>query len=141
MDSRRLSCSFMALAAASKSLNILGLTAGVCAMTPLAVGSTFSTALQHGQVISKAAVFSAIQQIIAQISALDRETQWGWIFIGKMWNRESISQPSRITETTVTVIAKISPKLRLLRRGSNRLATKPRMFRVAKPKTNTHRML
>src|SRR5580704_6111553 len=131
----------MALAAASKSLNILGLTAGVWAMTPLAVGSTFSTALQHGQVMSKAEVFSAIQQMIAQIRALDRETQCGWILMGKMWKIVSISQPSRTTETTVTVIARSSPKFKLLRRGSKRLATKPRMFSVAKPKTNTQRML
>jgi hypothetical protein len=39
------------------------------------VGSTLSTALQHGQVISKAEVFSAINQIIAQLGVLDRETQ------------------------------------------------------------------
>src|ERR1700688_519320 len=105
MDSRRLSCSFMALAADSKSLNILGLTAAVWAMTPLAVGSTFSTAPQHGQVMSKADRFSAIQRVIAQMPPFDRETQWGRILMGKIWKRESISQPRRITETTVTVIA------------------------------------
>ena len=62
IDSRRLSCSFIALAAASKSLNVLGLTAAVWAMMPLAVGSIFSTALQQGQVISKADELSAMQK-------------------------------------------------------------------------------
>jgi hypothetical protein len=47
----------------------LGLTAAVWAITPLAVGSTFSTALQQGQVISKAEEFSAILEIIAQMRA------------------------------------------------------------------------
>src|SRR5271166_6653035 len=62
MESRRLSCSFMARAASSISLNILGLTAAVCAITALAAESTFSTALQHGQVISKAGGCSAMHR-------------------------------------------------------------------------------
>src|SRR5579885_1143438 len=48
MASRRLSCSFMARAASSMSLKVLGLTAAVWAMTALVAGSTFSTALQQG---------------------------------------------------------------------------------------------
>ena len=54
MESRRLSCSFMARAASSISLNILGLTAAVCAITAWESESTFNTALQHGQVTSNA---------------------------------------------------------------------------------------
>src|ERR1700722_1301914 len=54
MESRRLSCSFMARAASSMSFNILGLTAAVWAMTAWDSESTFSTALQQGQVTSKA---------------------------------------------------------------------------------------
>src|SRR2546430_9376544 len=53
MDSLRSSCSRMALAAASKSLKVLGLTAAICEITALFSGSTFSTALQHGQPTSK----------------------------------------------------------------------------------------
>src|SRR5579884_1689715 len=62
IDSRRLSCSFMACAAASISLNILGLTAGVCAMTASVSASTFNTALQHGQVTSNAGAFFVIHE-------------------------------------------------------------------------------
>src|ERR1700689_3347715 len=54
MESRRLSCSFMARAASSMSLNILGLTAAVWAITAWESESTFNTALQHGQVTSNA---------------------------------------------------------------------------------------
>jgi hypothetical protein len=43
----------MALAAASKSLNVLGLTAATCEITALVSGSTFNTALQQGQPTSK----------------------------------------------------------------------------------------
>src|SRR5215471_16747629 len=43
----------MALAAASMSANVFGFTAGVWAMTAAVATSTFSTALQHGQVTSK----------------------------------------------------------------------------------------
>src|ERR1700743_3030172 len=52
-DSLRPSCSRMALAAASKSLNVLGLTAATCEITALVSGSTFSVAEQHGQATSK----------------------------------------------------------------------------------------
>src|SRR6185312_6045938 len=54
IDSLRLSCSFMARAASSMSLNILGFTAAVCAITARSCMSTFNTALQQGQVTSKA---------------------------------------------------------------------------------------
>src|SRR5580704_16532019 len=54
MESRRLSCSFMARAASSMSLNILGLTAAVWAIAAWDSESTFNTALQHGQVTSNA---------------------------------------------------------------------------------------
>jgi hypothetical protein len=60
IDSRRLSCSRIALAAASMSLNIFGFTAAVCAITALVAVSIFSTALQQGQVTSKFAGFLAI---------------------------------------------------------------------------------
>src|SRR6516162_1149182 len=53
MDSRRLSCSFIARAASSMSLKTLGFTAAVWAMTALVAASIFSTALQQGQVTSK----------------------------------------------------------------------------------------
>jgi hypothetical protein len=43
----------MALAAASMSAKVFGLTAGVWAMTDAVSVSIFSTALQHGQVTSK----------------------------------------------------------------------------------------
>src|ERR1700732_4380282 len=77
MESRRLSCSFIARAASSMSLNIFGLTAAVCAMTALASGSTFNTALQQGHVTSNAGV-CAMKQIISQNAwllgmELDRE--------------------------------------------------------------------
>src|SRR5580704_11998115 len=66
MESRRLSCSFIARAASSMSLNILGLTAAVWAITAWFSGSTFNTALQHGQVTSKAGEDRAIVRIIQQ---------------------------------------------------------------------------
>jgi len=66
MDSRRLSCSFMARTASSMSAKVLGLTAAVCAITAFSAGSTFSTALQHGQVTSKAGAFFAISKMIPQ---------------------------------------------------------------------------
>jgi hypothetical protein len=44
----------MARAASSISANILGRTAAVWAITALSAGSTFSTALQQGQVTSNA---------------------------------------------------------------------------------------
>jgi hypothetical protein len=43
----------MARAASSMSLNMRGFTAAVCAITLRVSVSIFSTALQHGQVISK----------------------------------------------------------------------------------------
>src|SRR6266851_9059008 len=61
--------------------------------------------------------------------------------MGKILNRLSISQPSRTIETTTTRMAMVSPKFNRLREGSKRLATSPRMLRVAKPKTSTHKML
>src|SRR5438094_10283778 len=60
MDSRRLSCSFIALAASSISANIFGLIGAVCEMTALPTESTLSTAPQHGQVTSKAGADLAI---------------------------------------------------------------------------------
>src|SRR5215831_5316902 len=60
MESRRLSCSFMARAASSMSLKVFGWTGAVWAMTALVPESTFKTALQHGQVTSKAVEFFAI---------------------------------------------------------------------------------
>jgi hypothetical protein len=50
----------MALAAASMSAKVFGLTAGVWAMTEAVSVSIFSTALQHGQVTSKLDGFLAI---------------------------------------------------------------------------------
>src|ERR1041385_5687775 len=60
MESRRLSCSFMARAASSISANILGFTAAVCAITPLISASIFRTALQCGQVTSNGGLFFAM---------------------------------------------------------------------------------
>src|ERR1700690_4282934 len=57
MESRRLSCSFMARAASSMSANILGLTAAVWAITPWISASTLRTALQQGQVTSNGGTF------------------------------------------------------------------------------------
>src|SRR5215475_13008577 len=62
MESRRLSCSFMARAASSMSLKVFGLAAAVCAITALVPGSIFRTALQHGQVTSKAGAFLAMSR-------------------------------------------------------------------------------
>ncbi|SPF32809.1 exported hypothetical protein [Candidatus Sulfotelmatobacter kueseliae] len=50
----------MALAAASMSLKVFGLTAAVCAMTARVAVSTLSTALQQGHVTSKLGDFFAI---------------------------------------------------------------------------------
>src|SRR5450631_1104627 len=66
MESRRLSCSFMARAASSMSLKVLGLTAAVWAITASFSESTFSTALQHGQVTSNAEALPFIPAIILQ---------------------------------------------------------------------------
>src|ERR1700728_2972966 len=66
MDSRRVSCSFMARAASSMSANIRGFTAAVWAITDSVSVSTFSRALQQGQVISKFGEFFAIWRIIPQ---------------------------------------------------------------------------
>src|SRR4051812_21376043 len=52
-DSRRSSCWCIAFAASSISLNIRLVGGGVCAITASTAASTFSTAEQHGQVISK----------------------------------------------------------------------------------------
>src|SRR5580704_10572031 len=72
MESRRLSCSFMARAASSMSLNILGLTAAVWAITACVSGSTFNTALQCGQATSKAGKDCAIFRMIPQKAASAR---------------------------------------------------------------------
>src|SRR3981081_926315 len=53
IESRRLSCSFIARAASSMSLKVFGLTAAVCAITLRVAGSIFSWPPQHGQVKSK----------------------------------------------------------------------------------------
>jgi len=58
--------------------------------------------------------------------------------MGSTWKKNSNSQASMRTETAATVIAIISPKVIRLRPGSKRLATRPRMFSVAKPKTAPH---
>src|SRR2546423_14271371 len=52
-DSLRPSCSLIALAAASKSAKVLGLTGATCEITDLVSASTFNTALQQGQPTSK----------------------------------------------------------------------------------------
>src|SRR5260221_171083 len=51
-DSLRPACSRMALAAASKSLKVLGLTGATCEITALVSASTFSDAPQQGQLTS-----------------------------------------------------------------------------------------
>src|ERR1700730_1614005 len=61
--------------------------------------------------------------------------------MGKILNRLSISHPRRTIETMTTMMAMVSPKLKRERSGSKRLATSPRILRVAKPKTNAHKML
>src|ERR1700693_5304355 len=66
MDSRRVSCSFMARAASSISANMRGFTAAVWAITARVSTSTFSSALQHGQVTSKLGAFFATLRIIPQ---------------------------------------------------------------------------
>src|SRR5271165_1707090 len=73
MDSRRLSCSRMALAAASMSLKVFGFTAAVWAMTARVSTSILSTALQHGHVTSKLGEFFAIERIIPQSGPRRRE--------------------------------------------------------------------
>src|SRR5208282_4488571 len=70
MDSRRVSCSFMARAASSMSLNMRGFTAAVCAITERVSVSTLRRALQQGQVTSKVGGFFAILRIIPQ--------KWPW---------------------------------------------------------------
>src|SRR5208283_1907779 len=66
IDSRRLSCSFMARAASSMSLNILGFTAAVWAITEAVAVSIFNSAPQQGQVTSKFGGLFAIERIIPQ---------------------------------------------------------------------------
>src|SRR5208282_2995934 len=66
IDSRRLSCSFMARAASSMSLNILGFTAAVWAITAAVAVSIFSSALQQGQVTSIVTGLFAILRMIPQ---------------------------------------------------------------------------
>src|SRR5580658_2536156 len=66
IDSRRLSCSFMARAASSISLNIRGFTAAVWAITAAVAVSTLSSALQQGQVTSIVAGLFAIVRMIPQ---------------------------------------------------------------------------
>src|SRR5215471_10319486 len=66
MDSLRTSCSRMALAAASRSANILGLRGATCEITALVPGSTFRTAPQQGQPTSKGWDDFAIQKLYAR---------------------------------------------------------------------------
>src|SRR5580704_17230611 len=54
----------MARAASSMSLNILGFTAAACAITSAVAASTFSSALQQGQVTSIVDGFFAILRLI-----------------------------------------------------------------------------
>src|SRR5215472_16482996 len=69
MDSLRPSCSRIALAAASKSAKVLGLMGATCEITALVSGSTFSTALQHGQPTSKGWDEDfAISEIVCQLA-------------------------------------------------------------------------
>src|SRR5579862_972694 len=56
----------MARAASSMSLNILGFTAAVCAITAEVAVSTFRSALQHGQVTSRVEEVLATLRIITQ---------------------------------------------------------------------------
>src|SRR5581483_1716511 len=62
IDSLRLSCSFMARAAASMSSKVLGTALGVCEMTAFTPGSILRLAPQHGQATSKDAAFLGILQ-------------------------------------------------------------------------------
>src|SRR5205823_509087 len=71
----------------------------------------------------------------------NRRVQRGSSLIGRILNKNSISQPRSNTETTTTRTASNSPKLRRLRSGSNRLPTRLRILMVAKPKTSAQRML
>src|SRR5579863_10265048 len=66
IDSRRLSCSFIARAASSISLNMRGFTAAVCAITAAVAVSIFSSALQHGHVTSMVEGTFAIVRMIPQ---------------------------------------------------------------------------
>lgn len=92
IDSRRLSCSRIALAAASMSLKVFGLTAAVCAITARSSVSIFSSALQHGHVTSKFEVFFATQRIIPQ------NPSSGAGALARVMPKAS--QPSRVTTMT-----------------------------------------
>jgi hypothetical protein len=59
----------------------------------------------------------------------------GSSWIGSTWNQKSNSQASINIDITATPIANTSPKVIRVRPGSSRLATRPRIFNVAKPNT------
>ena len=61
-----MSCSFMARAASSMSLKVFTRGGGVWPITASSSASTLRTALQHGQVTSKAELFFAIEGMILQ---------------------------------------------------------------------------
>src|ERR1039457_3718371 len=66
IDSLRPSCSFIAFAASLKSANIFGAALGTCEITAFVSGSTFSTAPQQGQVVSKMATCLGMIGILLQ---------------------------------------------------------------------------
>src|SRR5437762_13642135 len=106
MDSRRLSCSFIARAASSISAKVFGGIGAVCEMTAFSTESTLSTALQHGQVTSKAGTVFAIQ-----FNDIAIYGSWGFSLMGSTLNKYSISHPKRKTENATTTMARVSPKL------------------------------
>src|SRR5437016_14506385 len=106
MESRRLSCSFIAFAAASISAKVLGCAGAVCEMTAWVPGSTFRTALQQGQVTSKGGAFFAIYA-----KSYRKPAYRGESFIGKICNRFRSSQPSRLMETMTTSTAALPQSL------------------------------
>src|SRR5215470_15241199 len=119
IESRRLSCSFIARAASSRSLKVFGLTGATCEITDSVSGSTFRTAPQQGQVRSKAEVFDlGLGDAISKNDNSTQTFQRGSRRIGKTWNRNSNSQMSINRAMAAAMIASISPNVMRLRPGS-----------------------
>jgi len=124
MESRRLSCSFMARAASSMSLNILGLTAAVWAINTL----SFRVHLQH-RAAARAGDLEGCR-LFSHATMIPQPDQ-GFSFMGRILKKYSSSHPRSATETTTTMIARDSPKTKAERSGSNFRATNPKIFSVA----------
>ena len=86
IESRRLSCSFMARAASSMSLKVFGLIGAVCAMMLRVAVSTFMTAPQQGQVTSKLVSRNLDSRFTTRSYRIPRHGD-GVIRIGSTWKK------------------------------------------------------